>query len=1385
MKFIIQLSLISKSHFSIMSLAVVVLTSVFFKSNSQVINFKHLTINDGLSQNAVFAIMKDSRGFMWFGTKDGLNKYDGYDFLIYQHNPFDSTTLSANYISSLFEDSRGLIWVGTFDRGINVYDRKKDIFHRIDLGKDGLSLRNTFEIKAIDEDSQGNIWVATSGDGLFRVRVNSDNFEFKIKRFIREAGNKNSLGSNQIFSIHCDKNDQLWIGTFDGLTQFDLQSGIFTNQVIKTKNPKAVETSSENAISSIYESGNGALWFGMTGGLVKFNKADRSYRYYPHRFDVFRYGWGNIVGIDEDSEGNLWLATPAELMKFNVGKETYLSFTHDPNNLQSISFNSISSVYIDNTEILWVGTTGMGIDFYDPKANRFPVFHIKPGQPSRTTSFSVRSILEDDAGDVWVSGEVLYKWERKTGTIRSFEKSSNEPTAFGNTAIFSMVQSKDGHIWAATTEGLFRYHPKTENVRLYIHEPGNNNGLPQSEVYTVYEDRQGKIWIATEKYLCRLDDVENGKFYSVPYHFGPPFYEQVRPVIFQDENLRMWLGTKYGLFRYNPEDETFKLFNNDPVRSTSLINNLVKSICADPVFPERYLWIGTGGGLSRFDTESEVFFYYTEENGLPNNVIYSILPDDQKNLWISTNKGLSRFTPQNGTFKNYDINDGLQSNEFNTGAYYRSKSGELFFGGIKGFNYFFPSNISENMNTPNVALTKIKVGDKSVTYKTDPHILTKSVEETRQIVLTHKDDIVSFEFAALEFSAPGKNRYAYKLENFNNNWFYTDGERTATYTHLPAGEYVFRVKAANSDGVWNEEGLALDLIVKPPWSRTTFAFFVFGLGLFLLVYFLRRYELNRINIRNQLKLEKVETDTLRQLDKLKSQFFANISHEFRTPLTLILGQIESVISSGVELKEKAKLHVANRNARRLLTLINQLLDLSKLETGNMELSAVQQNLVSFLKSLFYSFESLAVTKNITLKFESESEFIPVVFDLDKMEKVFNNLVSNAFKFTNENGEIKVSIKKIDSLFVEICVEDNGLGIPAEHISNIFDRFYQVDNSSTRNFEGSGIGLALAKELVELHKGIVSVSSREGEGSVFCVRLPLTESGTEIKSEVLTHVNNDYVAGLHPENKIVDIKESLSEPGLPVSDNREIVLIVEDNNDVRAYIREQLEDNYQIREAENGEIGMQVAQETVPDLIVTDLMMPKVNGYEFCIEVRKSEKTSHIPIVMLTAKAAFDDKIEGLEIGVDDYITKPFSARELKVRIKNLINQRKLLRSRFKTSTIIKPSEVTATSVDQLFLEKVIKTIEANFENQDFTPESLAETVNMSVSQLNRKLNALIEQPAGQLMRSLRLQRAADLLKQKAGSVSEICYQLDFNDPAYFSRAFKKQFGCSPSEFAKN
>ena len=528
---------------------------------------------------------------------------------------------------------------------------------------------------------------------------------------------------------------------------------------------------------------------------------------------------------------------------------------------------------------------------------------------------------------------------------------------------------------------------------------------------------------------------------------------------------------------------------------------------------------------------------------------------------------------------------------------------------------------------------------------------------------------------------------------------------------------------------------------------------------------------------NELKIAQAK---LQELDQLKSQFFANISHEFRTPLTLILGQIESVMSENINVKEKGKLQIANRNARRLLTLINQLLDLSKLESGSMELKAEQNNIVSFLKSLFYSFESLAESQKISLKFESGYQNIPVVFDPDKMEKIFYNIISNAFKFVSSDGEIKVRLNIINSN-VEIRIKDSGIGIPADRLLHIFDRFYQVDSSATRKHEGTGIGLALTKELIELHKGNISVNSTEGEGSEFIIQLPLGD----FKIEKEEFVKLQQIKSLPGNNFDVPNKdEKIPAADSSVSENSEIILIVEDNVDVRSYIRELLETDYRVIEASDGAGGILNASDEIPDLIITDVMMPEMDGFQFSKQIRSDEKTSHIPIIMLTAKAGLNDKITGLETGIDAYITKPFSAKELKVRVKNLIYQRQRLRERFTKSTVIKPSEVSAVSVDQRFLEKTIKTIEDHFEDEKFSIEYLAAELNMSISQLNRKLNALVAQPAGQFIRSLRLQRAADLLKQNAGSVAEICYKVGFNDQGYFTRTFKKQFGVSPSKYRK-
>ena len=637
-----------------------------------------------------------------------------------------------------------------------------------------------------------------------------------------------------------------------------------------------------------------------------------------------------------------------------------------------------------------------------------------------------------------------------------------------------------------------------------------------------------------------------------------------------------------------------------------------------------------------------------------------------------------------------------------------------------------------------------------------------------------------FQFSAVSYDKPRANRFQYRLEGNKKGWSNWSSEARKEYTNLSPGEYIFHVRSKNLYGIAGSEA-SYAFKIRTPWYLSWWSYAVYILILLAVLNQVRRWELRRINKKHDLQLKLVEFSKLKELDQLKSHFFANISHEFRTPLTLILGQTERVMSSGIAIGEKEKLQVANRNAKRLLVLINELLDLSKLEAGAMELKARRHNIVSFLKSLFWSFESLAESQKLIIKFESDKEYIPVLFEPDKMEKIFYNLLSNAFKFTPANGEIQLNIRITNLSLVKITVKDNGRGIPAVKLPHIFNRFYQADSTLTRENEGTGIGLALTKELIELHKGTISVKSNEGQGSSFIILFPISEGEKKESAIVQSDDSFQDLIGRF-ENVNIDIESSQSLH--KENHKKELILIVEDNYDVRTYIREQLTGEYRVIEAADGQEGILKAEEQIPDLIITDVMMPKVDGYRFSQKIRIDKKTSHIPIIMLTAKASLNDKIEGLETGVDAYLTKPFSAKELQVRIKNLISQRRQLRMRFSTATIIKPSEVTANSVDQEFLEKTISIIESAFNDENFGAKHLAEQANMSVSQLNRKLNALIDQPAGQLIRSMRLQRAANLLKLNTGTVAEICYEVGFNDQAYFSRAFKKQFECSPSDYKK-
>jgi signal transduction histidine kinase/DNA-binding response OmpR family regulator len=830
---------------------------------------------------------------------------------------------------------------------------------------------------------------------------------------------------------------------------------------------------------------------------------------------------------------------------------------------------------------------------------------------------------------------------------------------------------------------------------------------------------------------------------------------------------------------------TFRSYRYNPNDSSSLSSNLINAIYEDS---RHTLWIGTWAGLNRFNPLTGTFKAYRKEDGLADNVVYGIIEDEDGNFWVSTNQGISKFDPVHISFENYNTADGLQAQEFIRGSFLKSRSGELFFGGVNGFNSFFPKAILSNPNIPPVYVTNFWIYNELMKPGAPNSPLKSNITETESIVLPYTQNEFTFEFAALNYSQAFKNRYSYYLEGYDKAWHDAGSQRRASYAKVPPGVYTFRVKASNNDGIWNESGTALKIIVRPPWWKTSWAYCAYTILAVALFLWYRQNLINRERLKNDLKLEHLELTKMQEMDKLKSTFFTNISHEFRTPLTLILSPIKDMLAGDFKGDVKKQYQMVIRNGERLLRLINQLLDLSKLGAGSMKLKVVRLDIIQFLKPIVSAFESYAERSHIKFLFEYPVAPLWVYIDPDKFEKIITNLLSNAFKFTRE-GEIKLSVKivsepdspKLDvNEFLEIAVTDSGAGIPQEFLSSIFDHFYQVAHHS--NSEGTGIGLSLTKELVELHKGKITVVSTQGKGSTFSVQLLLGKDHfkeSEIdESDGPIFEHQKFVAGIDLSRPLTTTEDQEGHETLPK------LLIVEDNQDMRSYIAQSLQSHFSIVEAKDGKEGIKKGLEVIPDLIISDVMMPEMDGVALCKAFKTNIYTSHIPLILLTAKADLESRIEGLETGADEYLSKPFNSVELQIRARNLIRSREILRERYTASKklILEPKEISITSLDEKFLKNIIQVIEENMSDSSFRVETLAKQLEMDQMAMYRKIKALTGQTAVEFLRTLRLKRAAQLLRQQKLTVSEVTYLVGFNDLQYFRTCFRKLFGVSPSEY---
>jgi signal transduction histidine kinase/ligand-binding sensor domain-containing protein/DNA-binding response OmpR family regulator len=1334
------------------------------------LRFQHLSIANGLSNNTVRSIIQDSRGFMWFGTSSGLNKFDGYNFTIYKSDPNEPNDVSCLEVLSICEDTSGDIWVGTKSCGLYLYKREKDKVEYFALGPDSIGNFSDFSIRSILEDSRGKIWVG-SANGLYSFHRTKG----VVGHYLHQSNDSTSLSNSMIYSIHEDQKNRLWVGTNNGLNLFDQKSGRFRRYFYDAQGVFG-------PILTIYEDEHSTLWLSVySGGLIRFNPSDGSYqRYLYSKSNKNTIRSNNVFDLKGDGQGHLYIGTEnggLNVLDLNSGEFDYYASKIEEKT--SLTSNSIYSIYYSRDHILWLGTFNGGMNYASPQYLGFRYYQTaKDG----LNNPHILSITESKDGNLWIGtdGGGLNYFDRKTGKFAYYLHDENEPLSLGANEVTTILEDKRGHIWAGLYRaGLDLVDPQTGRFTHFCHVPEDSNTIQHNLINTLLEDSRGNFYVGTETGMDCFDRTTK----TFRRWKDGIITTGVLSVI-EDKLSNLWVGTYGGLSFLDINADTARKYLY--IDEASTIRNIVTTLYEDS---KGHLWIGTLDGLYLFDKASQRFIRYTLDAKSLNNEVAGIVEDNTGNLWVSNNHNLIKMEgavelPKDQRFINYGIYDGIKK-------LYRSRQGEILFGGNYGLNAFFPKDIVKNEHVPPVLFTSLKIFGKDAEIGFSESPLLKPISETKEMILTHSQSVITFEFAALNYIFPEKNQYAYFLEGFDKEWNYSGNQRTATYTNLDPGQYVFRVKGSNNDGVWNEKGASVHIRIVPPWWKTTWAFLFYVLFVGGFSYGIWRFELNRARMKHELALEHLHAEKLEELDQMKTRFFTNITHEFRTPLTLIIGPIKQMLINEAAGQLKDQLQMILRNSQKLFRLINQLLDLAKLEAGYMPLRCQKTNIVALLRDLVMLFMPLAEQKQISLRFavlgdhDDQSDCIDVYIDQDKLEKIISNLLSNAIKFAPESGQVNTYVRKENDSVFEIIVADNGTGFSKEHQDKIFNRFYQVESSNAQFHEGTGIGLALTKELVELHRGTIQVESGN-DGSTFTVRLPLGKAHLA-ENEIISEApaNAEISSTLISWYGYLDDNNGERTEKPRASKNAPLILIVENNIDLRLYLRRNLYHEYQVIEAKDGQEGIEKAFDKIPDLIVSDVMMPVMGGFEMCERIKKDERTSHIPVILLTARSEGENKIEGLETGADDYITKPFEMRELHVRIRNLIELRRQLRLRFHRKEGLKPEEIAATSFDERFLKKALSIIEENMNDPNFSVAKFARRIGISRVQLYRKIHSLTGQSTSEFIRVIRLNRAANLLKQRHDTVTQIAFLVGFNSSSYFSRSFYKHFGVTPSDYIEN